>query len=148
MKRYIILAGVCVAAIVWSATEKVYDKYGGAYPLWLDKGLYVGGTSNPNSPVGDTLNKLAAIRTCKMASVNIGAAAAATTVVATGTCTGVAVGDSITAVSPSADDAAWDEGPLTAFVESANTIKLVYHADASGGDPASMDYYITFIKRQ
>jgi hypothetical protein len=45
------------------------------------------------------------------------------------------------------DDAAWDEGGLTRFVESSGSVKIIYHADASGGDPgASNTYRISLIQ--
>lgn len=142
----ILLSALCVAGLAWAAAEQTVDRYGGQFPLHLNKGLYVGPEGSQN-PVKDTLNRISAIRTCAP-TVNIGAAAAAATVVATGSCPGLALGDVVLPPAPAADDVAWDEGPLTAFAESANTVKLVYHADATGGDPANMIYYITFIKRQ
>jgi hypothetical protein len=59
---------------------------------------------------------------------------------ATAAVTGAAVGDTVQVV-PSADGAAWDTGNLSAFVESAATVKIVY-CTPTAGDPASMTYRI------
>lgn len=55
-----------------------------------------------------------------------------------------ALGDTVS-VSPLLDDAAWDTGSLTAFVESAGVIKITYCAPASGA-PASMTYNLALTK--
>lgn len=147
MKKYMIavVVSVVLALGAFAASEKV-ERWPSKFPQAILPGLYVGPETGTYKVTGDTINKLAAIRTCNP-TVDIGAAAAATTVVATGTCSGIAVGDVIVGIGPAADDAAWDEGVLSGFAESANTVKLQYHADATGGDPASMVYYITYIKR-
>ena len=49
-------------------------------------------------------------------------------------------------VSPLLDDAAWDAGSLTAFVESTGVIKIIYCADGTGADPASMTYRVTVLQ--
>lgn len=60
-----------------------------------------------------------------------------------------ALGDTVI-VTPSADDAAWDIGSLTAFVETAGTpgtVKIVYCNNSAGAsDPASMTYRITVLQ--
>lgn len=147
MKRFALWSMVAMAALVAAvayAGEKV-DPLGSKYPFFIDNGLYIG-KAGVDDPTDNKINKIRAILTCTP-TIDIGAAGAAATVVATGSCPGLALGDVVLPPAPSADSAAWDEGPLTAFAESANTVKLVYHADATGGDPASMVYYITFIKR-
>ena len=85
------------------------------------------------------------------AAIDLASAAANTCV--TGTSTAVtqtiALGDTVI-VSPSADDAAWDIGSLTAFVEAAGTpgtIKIVYcNNSAVASDPASMTYELTVLQ--
>lgn len=144
-KFLVVVMTFCLGAVAWAAAENRVDKVGSAFPMWFDKGIYVGpSTSNPTT---NTLNKVAALKTCNP-TIDIPNAAAATTVTATGTCTGIAVGDVIVGFAPAADDAVFDEGVIFAFAESANTVKLVFHPDATGGDIASMVWYITYIKRQ
>lgn len=143
-KLAVVLFVMSALGVAWAAADKSVEKVGSAFATHFDKGIYIG-PANPN-PTNDTLNKVYAIRTCNP-TINIPSAAAATTVVATGTCANLSVGDVIVGVAPAADDAAFDEGVVWGFAESANTVKLVYHADATGGDPASMVYYITFIER-
>lgn len=143
-----VMAVLLTGTLVWAAKEQSVDRYAGQFPLWLDKGLYVGTTSNPNAPTGDKVNKIAAIRTCDLQNVDIPAAAANVQSEVTATCTGMAVGDVIVGIAPQQDDAAWDVGNLNGFVETANTIKIQYMADSTGGDPAATnDYFVTFIKR-
>jgi hypothetical protein len=72
--------------------------------------------------------------------IDIASTAAGAVSVVTVSVSGAVVGDIVT-VSPQSDDAAWDIGSLTAFVESAGVVKLVYQAGAGGpGDPNSMSY--------
>lgn len=100
----------------------------------LTGGLAIGGGSAVAKFIADTT-----------AAIDLGAAGAGAAVVATDAVTDATVGD-LCQVAPSADDAAWDEGSLTCFVESAGSVKIVYHADASGGDPASMTFKILLTR--
>lgn len=86
------------------------------------------------------------IRACTLTDLDIGAAGAGAAAVVTGSCTGATLGDACQ-IGPVQDDAAWDEGSLTCFVESAGVVKLVYHADASGGDPAATNDYKVVLTR-
>lgn len=66
--------------------------------------------------------------------------------VATATVTGAKLGD-VCIVSPAADDAAFDNGSLFCFVESADTVKAGYMSDATTAqDPASGTFNITLIR--
>lgn len=85
------------------------------------------------------------------AAIDLASAAAGTCVTGTTTAIAqtVALGDTVI-VNPSLDDAAWDIGSLTAFVETAGTpgtIKIVYCNNSAGAsDPASMTYKVTVLK--
>lgn len=87
--------------------------------------------------VGNGGTLLVKVKCVEVADQDIPSAAAATTVVKAVTVTGVALGDALISFTPKQDDAAYDEGSLSAFIEAADTVKLVYHADATGGDPAA-----------
>lgn len=147
MKRTIgiILAMLAVSVtMAWAATEKV-DTNTSAFPMHFKAGIYVGSASH--NVVADTLNKVAAIKSCSKVDLNIPAAGANETAVVTTSCLGAALGE-IIMVAPQQDDPCWDEGTLTVFVESANTVKLVFHADVTGCDPAATnDYVFTWFKR-
>jgi hypothetical protein len=78
-------------------------------------------------------------------TIDIGSVAANTIVTGTVTITGAALGD-IAFITPTADDAAFDNITLTAFVESANTVKWVAQGDGTGGDPASQVYNIMCLR--
>ncbi len=79
------------------------------------------------------------------AAIDLGALVAAGCSVATSNVIAdAALGDTVK-VSPLLDDAAWDTGSLTAFVESAGIIKITYCAPASG-DPGSMTYNLALTK--
>jgi len=69
-------------------------------------------------------------------NLDIGAASANQCVVVTTNLAGVteALGDMVSIV-PTVDDAAWDNGSLTAFVESADVTKVVWCTDADATDP-------------
>lgn len=149
MRKFLFVAALGVAAVVWAAKEQQVDTWASKFPVWFDRGIYVGTRSNPNDPTKDTVNKIAAIRTCDLQNLDIPSAAANVQSNVTATCTGMAVGDVIVGIAPQQDDAAFDDGTLNAFVESANTVKIQYAADTTGGDPAATnDYFVTFIKRQ
>lgn len=80
------------------------------------------------------------------ASIDLASAAANTCVTATDAVTNSALGNSVM-VQPSADDAAWDIGSLTAFVETAGTVKIVYCNNSAGAsDPAAMTYRLTLLQ--
>lgn len=80
------------------------------------------------------------------AAIDLANALQDTCVTGTDAVAGAALGDTVT-VNPSADDAAWDGGNLTAFVESAGTVKIVYCNNTAGAlDPASMTYRLTVIQ--
>lgn len=78
-------------------------------------------------------------------ALDIGAAGANAAVVGTEVVTGAALGD-LCQMRPLLDDAAWDEGNLTCFVESAGVVKWQYMADDTGGNPASMTYKILVMR--
>jgi hypothetical protein len=96
--------------------------------------------------VGSGGSTIAKYVTAVTGATDIASAAASSTSTATAAVSGAALGD-ICSVSPMQDDAAWDEGGLTCFVESSGSVKIVYHADSSGGDPgASNTYRISLIQ--
>lgn len=56
-KRFlVVLAALCLSAVVWAAAEVRVDASGSAFPQWYKSGLYVGPAS-PN-PTNDKLNKV------------------------------------------------------------------------------------------
>lgn len=80
------------------------------------------------------------------AAIDLANALQDTCVTDTDAVAGVALGDTVI-VNPSADDAAWDGGNLTAFVEGAGSVKIVYCNNTAGAlDPASMTYRVTVIQ--
>ena len=83
--------------------------------------------------------------TSELVVADIPTAGAAATVVVTASVAGAVLGDSVVC-TPQLDDAAFDEGTWSCFVESAGVVKIVYHPDATGGDPASMNWRFTLIK--
>jgi hypothetical protein len=56
MKFWGIVFTLAVASVVWGAAQVGFDKYGGQFPVWFNKGLYVG-PDNPN-PTSSTTNKI------------------------------------------------------------------------------------------
>lgn len=97
--------------------------------------------------IGTTGTLLTHIRRVQVDNLDLSAAGAGVqSVVTTTGVTGVALGDNCQ-VAPLQDDAAWDEGNLNCFVESAGTIKLQYHSDSTGGDPAATNDYIFTLTR-
>lgn len=55
--RFIILLGLAiVGGAVWAAAEQRVDKYGGQFPVFFNKGIYVG-KDVPN-PTRDTVNRI------------------------------------------------------------------------------------------
>lgn len=147
---FFVVMTFCLGAIAWAAAEQRVDKVGSAFPMWFDRGIYVGPASA--NPTANTVNKVMAIRTFDCQNIDIPAAAAS--VQANVTCTytgtgGPVVGDVIVGIGPQQDDAAFDDCVLSGFVESANVFKIQSTCDTTGGDPAATnDYFITFIKRQ
>lgn len=108
-------------------------------PIYAKGGIFVG-SATPLS----TTNRVATIKACQLDNLDVPTAAANVCTAITGTCTGVALGTHVD-IAPQQDDAAWDEGHLDVFVESTNTVKVVYCADATGADPAATnDYQITW----
>jgi hypothetical protein len=96
--------------------------------------------------VGSGGSTIAKYVTAVTGATDISSAAASSTSTATAAVSGAVLGD-ICSVSPMQDDAAWDEGGLTCFVESSGSVKIIHHADASGGDPgASNTYRISLIQ--
>lgn len=57
-----VLAALGVAGLAWAVAEQRVDKYGGQFPVWFNKGLYVG--TDTANPTASTYNKVAGIRTC------------------------------------------------------------------------------------
>lgn len=56
MKKFIALIGcVALAGVAYAATEKV-EFYGGAFPVWFNKGMYLGPLVP--SPQNDTIHKM------------------------------------------------------------------------------------------
>ena len=78
-------------------------------------------------------------------AIDLGATGVSGLVTATFAYTDAAVGDTVSIV-PSADDAAWDNSILSAFVESAGVVKIQLLGSATGADPASMTYRIDLWK--
>lgn len=98
--------------------------------------------------IGSAGTQLNSVKVVQVDDQNVGAAAASTTVTLAVTVTGVALGDALLSCTPVQDDAAWDECSLSCFIEAADTVKLIVHADATGCDPAATnDYVFTFIER-
>ena len=80
------------------------------------------------------------------ASIDLASATAGVCVVATDAVTNAALGDTVT-VNPSLDDAGWDIGGLTAFVESAGVVKITYCNNSAGAsDVAAMTYRLTILQ--
>lgn len=143
-----VVAAVLLATGAYAARETV-QRHGSVFPVWFDAGIYVGSPTNPNDPTADKVHKIAAIRTCDCQNIDIPTAAAGVQTNVTCACIGVALGDVIVGIGPQQDDAAFDDGLLTGFVESANVVKIQYTADTTGGDPAATnDYFVTYIKRK
>lgn len=76
--------------------------------------------------------------------LDIGTAGAGSAVTADVVFTGAALGD-ICNIAPLQDDAAWDEGTLTCFVEGTDDVKVIFHADGTGADPAATNDYIVML---
>jgi hypothetical protein len=130
----LLIAGVAFAAAYGGSVEGPFE-----VPLFAKGGFFVGAASTAS-----TTNRVTVIRACQIDNLVLATAAANVCVTATATCAGVALGTHID-IAPQQDDAAWDEGQLDAFVESANTVKVTYCADATGADPADTnDYQITW----
>lgn len=79
-------------------------------------------------------------------NLNPGAAATNALVVTTTTVTGAALGD-LCLIAPVQDDAALDDMTLTCFVESADTVKVQWHADVTGATPAATTDFRIFLLR-
>jgi hypothetical protein len=88
---------------------------------------------------GGTMSNFLTETTASLDIAAAGSTACSTAV--TDTVTGAALGDTVL-VAPSADDAAWDEGQLTAWVSAADTVSIIYCADDTGGNPADMTYEV------
>ena len=102
--------------------------------------LLVGGAT-----IGSSGTEIVKVDSFVTAATNIGAGAANVAVPVTVARVGAALGNDCSVV-PLLDDAAWDEGSLTCYVESADVVKIVYHPDATGGDPADMTYRVTLLQ--
>lgn len=86
---------------------------------------------------GNTMTKFISNTTAQTDLASAGAGAAVSAVVAV---TDATLGDLCT-VAPVEDDAAWDNGTLTCFVESSGNVKIVFHADDTGADPTATNTY-------
>jgi len=121
----------------------------GAFSVATNKLTVAAGTGN--TAVAGTLTVGGGTAVAKViseitAAINLGSAAANTCVVDTAAVTGAALGDAVI-VSPLIDDAAWDTGSLTAFVEGPASVKIVYCNPTVGVvDPGSMTYRLTIIQ--
>lgn len=96
--------------------------------------------------IGSSGTNIVKVASAVTAAIDIGSASANAAVTADATVSGAALGNHCL-IAPVEDDAAWDEGTLTCFVEGSNDVKIVYQADDSGGNPgASNTYRITLIQ--
>jgi len=143
MRSIIIAAAICAAVGIGGVA--LGAAYGGAVvgpytvPVYAKGGIFIG-----DATTNDSTNKLSKLVRCQLDNLDIPSAAASVQANITGTCTGVALGTHVN-IAPLQDDAAWDDGTLGAFVESANTVKVTFTADTTGGDPAATnDYEITW----
>ncbi len=112
-KMFAIIAVLCLGAVVWGAAEQQVDKYGGQFPFYLNKGLYVG-RDNQN-PSRDTKNKVVAMPGCTV-DYDFPAIIAAPgyhVFTPSYTCTGVRVGDpcfvGVAKATPNDGGSAWEE---------------------------------------
>lgn len=102
--------------------------------------------ANGGASIGTGGTAVAKVLSSVTAAIDIGTAGAGVAVTADATVAGAALGNNCF-IAPMEDDAAWDEGDLSCFVEGENDVKIVYHADASGGDPAGTNTYrITLVQ--
>lgn len=145
MKKLTAVLAIFALTTVAIAAKEAVQRTGSPSPVWFESGIYVG---TPASQVDqDVAHRIRTIKVCQLDNFDIAAAAANVQVNTTGTCTGMAVGDQILAVSPLQDDAAFDDAILTGFVESANTVKIQMTADTTGADPAATnDYRILYLQ--
>lgn len=136
---------VLLAGIAYAAVERV-DKYGGGFPVWFNKGLYVGPDSP--SPTATTANKvtrlLSASGTVDFASTRDGrvesSAITVTGAQAGDSCT---VGENATAGALAAD--------YSCYVSAANAVKIRFQPKAissgvctlDGGSPSQCDATVT-----
>lgn len=125
MKRFGLF--LCLALLVGGTAYAALDEV----PRFLKGGAYVGNTT---TKIVKHISSLV--------TVDLAAAAASTCSVTTATLTGAALGDQVVC-TPTADDAALDEGTFSCFVESANTVKIAYCADATGGNVASQSWRLS-----
>lgn len=130
MKSVVLYGLLALTTIAFGAKEFV-DRYGGQYPVWFNKGMYVG----PNSPdpTASTINKITRIVACQ-AAFDYGTLSdtypgfptcADTSAV---TCTGARVGDvcQVGALSTQSIDGGpiiISEGNLMCFVSATNAVK-------------------------
>lgn len=92
--------------------------------------------------VGSGGTTVEALKCTQVDNQDIGAAAANAVAVKAVTVTGVALTDALISCTPVQDDAAYDDGSLTCFIEATDTVKLVYNADDTGGNPAATNDYV------
>jgi hypothetical protein len=136
LAAFMVASGFAYAA---SNVERIKKNFVNGFSSQGDS-LLVGGAT-----IGSSGTEIVKVHSEVSASINFDAASAGAAVVATDAVTGAALGNDCSVV-PLLDDAAWDNGTLTCYVESANVVKLVFHADDTGADPAAMTYRITLLQ--
>lgn len=137
-----IIAGLTLGllgTLAWAATEKV-DRVGSAYPVFFNKGMYVG-PDVPN-PTNDTVHKvgrmLAGSATIDFASVTILCAASTAISVP-----GAQVNDPCFVGPPASGGAA--NSSFTCYVSAADLVVVKHCPAGTASDPASAIYEVRVI---
>lgn len=144
MKKILAVLGVVAfIGVAYAATEKV-ERYGGQYPVWFNKGLYVSPDSpaSPNDTTHKVTRMLAGSATIDFASATITCRdSSAITVI------GAQVNDPCFVGMPTTLTAGGTglHESFTCYVSAANAVKVRACAAGTADDPPSVVYEVRVI---